>query len=1064
MSLYLTLKTKLVRLLFVCLLCCSVTATRAQSQQHPDLPFEHVDIPGTISSSQVNDLIQDHRGLIWVAGNGLYRYDGYRFTVYKNISDSVPIAGQEINGLFSDPMGDRLLIGTHSHGIVSFDYTQGKFSIIPSKGGTPIISHIAQTSDGTIWGSSFSNGLFVLEHDTLRQFSNSAEALTSNSYITSQNSKLFVGGNRTVYVIENKQLVDSITIEFPGFNFSPVTRVTAISTDRSSNLWIGTEQSGVFVYNMNTRKFVKHFSPDTSPFHNRVNKIMEDRNGRVWILIKGEGLVVYSPSTGNYIRAVKNPLSERSLSGDNCTSIIQDRSNIIWVGATGDLNKYDPSKIKFRHIYNNPFAITSLHDNMVRGVYEDTYKKLWVGTDGGVVHIFNETRLSVEKIELRLEGQKRISPLYFMDLNRNILLIGTSHGMLQYDRATKRIGYFKPLEQYTKGQQVRQMIIHNNILYYISFGGLKAYNMKTGEFSLLHSRNDPNSIVNATTLYVDKSNRFWVGDKKGIALLDSATNLFTHFTFKKDASRPLGTYFMILSIQDFKDKLWIGTFNDGLWTLDPTDLKNPVITHVSKNRDTQNMTVYSTLPDKDENLWMSTNSGIIKYIPSADKYLDFTVTEGLQQEEFNRLSFAQCANGDIVYGGINGLNIFNPMAITLVEEDYTPVFLNVSVLDEEVNAEIPVPVDSSRSFTLEEDQNNITISFFVANYRTPRRYDSFYKLEGYNPEWIKAESNSAHYANLKPGTYDFSIKTVSISGKEKIASLNFTVKPPVWQTWWFITLAMIAVCLIVVTIIQGSLYKSRRDKERLETLLNIRTQEIEKSREELANLNQKKDLIFSILSHDLRSPLTTLKGFLSILIDDHELTQADIKKHASNIRNSVTSSLDLIDNTLFWSLSQTGNISYTPATFLLNETLQKVASLYQLVVSKKRINFSIELSEEIKLFADENMAYVTLRNIVSNALKFTPPGNSVTIKAFARDTMGVVIIEDEGIGMSQSYLEKLFTDEQLPLTKGTNDEKGTGIGLILCRKFIQMNKGKLQVKSVEGKGSQFIVELPLAQD
>src|SRR5690606_39169513 len=235
-------------------------------------------------------------------------------------------------------------------------------------------------------------------------------------------------------------------------------------------------------------------------------------------------------------------------------------------------------------------------------------------------------------------------------------------------------------------------------------------------------------------------------------------------------------------------------------------------------------------------------------------------------------------------------------------------------------------------------------------------------------------------------------------------------------------------------------------------LLSIRTHEIEKSREELANLNQKKDLIFSILSHDLRSPLTTLKGFLSILIDDHELTQDDIKKHASNIRNSVTSSLDLIDNTLFWSLSQTGNIAYTPTTFSLNEMLQKISGLYQLMVEKKRIRFSIELNENIRLYADENMAYVSLRNIVSNALKFTPQGNAVKVKAFTQNGIGVIVVEDEGIGMSEAYLEKLFTEEQLPFTKGTNDEKGTGIGLMLCRKFIQLNKGRLHVKSSAGKG------------
>lgn len=1055
------------KLLFVCFLSCAVTAGWAQSQ-HPELPFDHLNIPGTINSSQVNDLIQDHHGLIWVAGNGLYRYDGYKFNLYRSINDSVTIAGQEIYCLFSDSMTNQLLMGTHSHGIVKRDYISGKFAVIPSQGGIPIISHIAQTSDGTVWGSSFSNGVSFIENDTLKKFTDPAEKFSSNSCIASLGNKLLVGGNRIVYIIENKKLVDSIYINFPNFNFSPVTRITALLADRTGKLWIGTEQFGVFLYDTLTKVFVKHFSPDQSPFHIRINKIFEDKAGRIWILTKGEGLVVYSPSTENYIHVAKNPLNERSLSGNSCTSILQDRTDIIWIGSTGDLNKYDPSKIKFRHIYNNPFAMVSLHDNMVRGVYEDLNKKLWVGTDGGVLHIFDEKRLTVEKVEIKLDGKKRISPLYFLDLDKNTLLIGTSEGMLQYDRNTKRIGYYPPLKKYTQGKQVRQMLMHNGLLYYTSFGFLYWYNFQTKELSFYNDRKDVEKIINATTLYVDNTNRLWVGVRAALLLYDPTTHQFKRFSFEKNISRPLGSYFMILSLHEFMGKLWIGSFNDGLWTLDLGNLNNPIIKNVSKKRDIQNMTIYSTLPDNEGNLWMSTNAGITRYNPKTDQYLDFTVTEGLQQDEFNRLAFTQCANGDIVYGGINGLNIFNPknitINITIEEEDYTPTFLDVSIFDEEFNKEIRLRLDTTRTVSLAHDQNDIDISFFVPLYRSPRRYEAFYKLEGYNQEWIKAETNTFHFGNLKPGAYNFNLKTISVSGKEKIVSLKFNINHPFWQTWWFIVLTALVTCLIVITIIQGSLYKSRRDKERLEKLLRIRTKEIEKSREELANLNQKKDLIFSILSHDLRAPLTTLKGFLSILIDDHDLTKADIKKHASNIRNSVTSSLDLIDNTLFWSLSQTGNISYTPTRFSLNDMLQKIGNLYQLIVEKKQIKFSIELSENIMLYADENMAYVSLRNIVSNALKFTPQGNAVRVTAFIKDNVGVVVIEDEGIGMSQSYLEKLFTEEQLPLTKGTNDEKGTGIGLILCRKFIQMNKGKLHIKSAEAKGSQFTIELPLAQD
>ena len=176
------------------------------------------------------------------------------------------------------------------------------------------------------------------------------------------------------------------------------------------------------------------------------------------------------------------------------------------------------------------------------------------------------------------------------------------------------------------------------------------------------------------------------------------------------------------------------------------------------------------------------------------------------------------------------------------------------------------------------------------------------------------------------------------------------------RTWWFIALSICVTAFLVLTIIRSYVRKAQFDKDRLERLLLVRTQEIEKSHEELMGLNQKKDLIFSILSHDLRSPLTTLKGFLGILIESVDfLSKEDIRRHAMSIRHSVTNSLDLIDNTLFWSLSQMGNIQYSPTTFNLKPVIAKITGLYQLTAEKKTISVSTHCDEPLMIFGDENM-------------------------------------------------------------------------------------------------------------
>ncbi|MCU0397751.1 MAG: HAMP domain-containing histidine kinase [Cyclobacteriaceae bacterium] len=229
----------------------------------------------------------------------------------------------------------------------------------------------------------------------------------------------------------------------------------------------------------------------------------------------------------------------------------------------------------------------------------------------------------------------------------------------------------------------------------------------------------------------------------------------------------------------------------------------------------------------------------------------------------------------------------------------------------------------------------------------------------------------------------------------------------------------------------------------------------------MADLNQKKDLIFSILSHDLRGPLTTLKGFLSLLIDNTDaLPKEDIRKHANNIRNSLNSSIDLLDNTLYWSLSQTGNISFTPTDFSLNNVLVKIHQLYQLTAEQKKIDLQLEVKDPIHVYGDENMIYVVFRNLVSNALKFTKEGKRVDILAYQENGSVHITIKDEGIGMSADDLLKLMADDQPVVKTGTALEKGTGLGLVLCKNFIRLNKGDFHIKSEEKIGTEFTVTLP----
>jgi signal transduction histidine kinase/ligand-binding sensor domain-containing protein len=1028
--------------------------------------FDRISIPGTIRSSQVQDLIQDKIGMMWLAGDGLYRYDGFRFKQYKEIKNiEATLSSREIHQLLYDKKSDRILLATQRYGVCVYDYNSDQISQFPSEGLQPVVHLLAEDRNGMIWAGSYSSGLFYIKNDTLRKLPDPEKRFLNPSGLYSVGTKLYVGGQGKVIVLDNGRFVKEIVLQEKEIPLPAYTLTTTLYVDRSENLWIGTEKHGVLVYSLKAEKFVNYFSPAQPPFFSKISRILEDQSGLVWILTKANGVAIYDPKSGDIKRLSRDPFSSKSLSSDNCFSIVEDREGIIWIGATGDVNKYNRRQIKFQHIYHNPSSRMSLTDNMVRGLFEDNDQKLWAGTDGGYINIIDPEKKRIEYIKVKVQGDSsNFVPLYFEALNDKIILVGTSLGLLEYDRAKKTFQPYQPLWDVTKNRNIRQILRKDNYLFFIYNGQFYVHHLIKRTTELYKNGGHP-LAVNITTIHLDKHNRLWIGSNRGVSYFDSEKKSFSFIPLKRDTAQSSDvSLMMVLSINVIGNKLYAGTFNSGLWVIDIGDFANNRVT--KKYVDEPGLsspTIYSTLAGNDGFLWLSTNSGLVRMDTTSKQFMSFTVSEGVQEEEFNRLAYCKTSSGKLAFGGINGLNIFDPSSVTVPDERFTPKVVSIFASNPLLKKSNPIRISNPTGKTeLQYDQNFINIHFFVPYFEQPKRYALYYRLENFEKEWKEIFSeNTISYSNLEPGEYAFVLKSISLNGNEQIINLPVIIHPPIWKTWWFVILAVVVVAFLIMTIVNSYISRSQRDRERLEDLLRMRTSEIEKSREELQILNEKKDLIFSILSHDLRSPLTTLKGFLGYLIDhSDELTNEELVRHAINIRNSVSNSLDLIDNTLFWSLSQMGTIQYTPSNFSLHALLEKLKGLYQLTADKKRIPFSITCPQNIMVTGDENMIYVTLRNLVSNALKFTTEGNPVSITCAYRDGDIEINVVDRGIGMSKEYVNRILSRDQPMLKKGTSNEKGTGLGLLLCKNFIEQNKGELRITSVENVGTTFTVILP----
>ncbi len=1027
--------------------------------------FEHVSVPGTIQSALTEDILQDPYGMLWVAKDALYRYNGREFKKYDMIlPDSGLFSTREITRLKWDDVHNRLLIGTRNYGIIQYDYASDRLHRLPSRDGIPIISDIT-TSNGEVWVTSFTSGFFKLQNDTLVKTPKFSEFRNPSEMITCGRD-LWIGCLNEVIVFRNDAVHRKISLASYNEYYPNAIRSSALMFDRRGQLWIGTERDGIIVIDTGTLKMNRTFSPQQAPFYNSITSIIQDNEGLIWITTRGGGVVVYSPETDSYKATNKNDIEEGALTGDNTTSSLIDLTGIVWIGSSGDLNKYDRNKIKFQHYYHDPRNPNSLSDDNIRNVFMDEGGLVYVVTSGGYLNTIDRKKNVVSSSKAKITDSKGLLiPLSIAPYSGDLMLIGSSEGMLQFNKKTKAFSRFPPLIQETKGLPVRQIVQRGKEYLMQVRGLLVVFDTETGEITRYGASSN---IHNASCIAFDNQDRMWLGTRDGLVYSDARRQSFKHLKLEHDKDRPDSSFFLTLSMQAIGNELWVNSFNNGIYIIDLTQDPPRLSRRITTADGLPDNTVYASIPDSDSKIWISHNSGLSRYDLRSRQFIHFTVSEGLQDEEFNRFAYFKSQSGEILLGGINGLNIFHPDNIKFPQTALSVHLVDVLSYPSRGSSDKAVTqtlIDDRDHVDLTFDNNSVQFGFFVPDYHEPLRHRIQYKLDPFDAGWVETDKlTSGTYSNLNPGTYTFTTRITGPSGAESSDTVTVTITPPYWRTWWFLSLAGLVCSFLVYSIIHSSVQSTKRERVRLEELLKVRTREIEQSREELANLNRKKDLIFSILSHDLRSPLTTLKGFLGLLIDDGDaLSKADLQKYATNIRNSVTTSLDLIDNTLFWSLSQTGNIQCDPTSVQLSPIFEKIKGLYQLTAEKKHLTLNFPSTNGLAVFADENMVYVLLRNLVSNAIKFTPEMNTIRVEVSEANNEVSVAVKDSGIGMTAEEISKIFLFDNPMVKKGTSSEKGTGLGLILCKKFVEVNKGKLLIESKVGVGSTFTVVLPTSK-
>ncbi|HKK81402.1 MAG TPA: ATP-binding protein, partial [Prolixibacteraceae bacterium] len=382
-----------------------------------------------------------------------------------------------------------------------------------------------------------------------------------------------------------------------------------------------------------------------------------------------------------------------------------------------------------------------------------------------------------------------------------------------------------------------------------------------------------------------------------------------------------------------------------------------------------------------------------------------------------------------------------------------------------------VPSFYNDPIVLKHTHKVLSLYFSTMNFNPSFKNLYYYKLKGFDDEWktLSFENNSVQYTNLDAGEYIFHIKASNSDGVvgDKVTTLTVIVEPAWWETILFKVLFLIGVFISIVLYVRTQLNKAKVKQIKLEKQVQLRTkaineqkEHIEKQKAELEVANHTKDKFISIIGHDLRNPISTIDQFNELLILEADSLSDEEKQHFYKVmKKTSASTLDLLDDLLLWAKAQTRAIIIEKEKLSVHKLFEETKKMVDLVAIRKDIKVQFKGISNVFVYADSKSILTVLRNLVTNAIKFSESSSQITVDANVDDDVVTISVADSGRGMNKLQLEKLFKVDYSSSTEGTMGETGSGLGLIICKEFVNLNGGEIWAYSEPGNGSIFYFTL-----
>lgn len=1013
-----------------------------------DYPLRSLGIEDGLSNNAVTCIYQDYRGFMWFGTyDGLNRYDGYEFKVYRNrFGDDRSLITNSVYTIEGDE-AQNLWIGGQK-GACIFDPAQAAFttlSFIPAGQQTtkPLqdnVHVIKSITQGAVLVGTNHTGLLLFDNKT---FTGTQILLPAGYANRDRYDVTAIETSRdasTIWIFVRQAGLFEYNRQHKSLQLvnAHIEQANCLRMSQTGTLWLGNE-NGLFSYDIRSNRF----SANHLTRNYKVVNICEDRNGALWIATDGGGLLVQERG-----QTTARPFTGRdghSLVNSNAVySIYEDKEARKWIGTLrGGINLIEVRGSAFRQIKQPDKEQTGPASNFILSFCEDTQHNLWIGTDGAGLRYWDRQHNSFREYRHEQGNDRTISSNFITSIVRdaaNRTWISTWFGGInRFNPATNSFEHYTCYNPVTQSTENNVWCLYEDVQQTLwasatNDGSLYRFNPASNSFELFDAH-----IQNIQCMAEDKQGNLWGGNYTSLICIDRQ--------HKQHQVYPIG-YTIRCIHEDHYGNLWVGTQEGGLLLF---DRQTGQYQRFSTNEGLPNNTILRMLEDNKGHLWLSTFNGLSKFNLHDKTFRNFSQLDGLQSNQFSFNAALALTNGEFAFGGIKGFNIFFPDSVQDVKA-MPAVFLTGLTIDGKPAAAFAQYITKRSLETIREikipfDRAVLSLDFLALAYTGADKISYAYYLEGWDKSWNYVNNiRSANYSRLQEGEYTFRVKVKNPDGQwsEPHQLLHIVVLPPWYRTWWAYSLYIMAALLVIYLYLR---YTKRQERLRYE--IKLAHLEHEKDKE----LSEKQLSFFTNISHEFRTPLSLIINPLKEIVQ--KKTSPD--EHGLNIvYRNARRLLSLVDQLLLFRKADSGadilKISKLDIVHLCNEVFQCFAQ--QAKTKNIRYHFTAP-AEPVEIYADHEKLEIVLFNLLSNAFKFTPDDG--TIECHIHETAETVTatISDTGCGIEPAAVDRIFEKFQQAHTQKT----GFGIGLYLSKHYIDSHKGSITVTSEPGNGTSFTITL-----